>query len=56
VRIDARTGRQTVTRTLSFDDEYCLPVQGQAFLDRAFYFLSPYISPATPTMLYRLGM
>jgi hypothetical protein len=55
VRIDARTGRQTVTRTLSFTDEDCLPVQGQAFLNRAFYFLSPYISPATPTTLYRLG-
>jgi hypothetical protein len=54
VRIDARTGRQTVTRTLSFTDEYCLPVQGQAFVDGAFYFLSPYISPATRTTLYRL--
>jgi len=55
VRIDARTGRQTVTRTLSFTDNDCLPVQGQAFLNHAFYFLSPYISPTTPTTLYRLG-
>jgi hypothetical protein len=54
VRIDARTGRQTVTRTLPFTDKYCLAVQGQALLDGAFYFLSQYVSPATPTTLYRL--
>lgn len=55
VRIDARTGQQTVTRTLPFTDEYCLPVQDQAFLDGAFYFLSQYVGPNTPTTLYRLA-
>lgn len=55
IRIDARTGEQTVTRTLPITDRYCLPVQGQAFLDGAFYFLSQYVSPNTPTTLYRLA-
>lgn len=55
VRIDAHTGRQGVTRTVPFNDRYCLPVQGQAFLDGGFYFLSQYVSPSTSTMLYRLA-
>jgi hypothetical protein len=55
VRIDARTGRQTVTRTLPFTDEYCLPVQGQALLDGAFYVIGQYVSPAIPATLYRLA-
>lgn len=55
VRIDARTGRQTVTRTLPFADKDCLAVQGQTLLANGFYFLSPYISPTTPTLLYRLA-
>ena len=55
IRIDARTGQQTVTRTLPFTDKYCLPVQSQALLDGAFYFLSRYVAQDTPTTLYRLA-
>ena len=54
VRIDAHTGRQTVTRTISIVDQSCLPVQGQAFVHGAFYFLSPYINDTLRTTLYRL--
>jgi len=54
VRIDANTGRQTVTRTLSIVDQSCLPVQGQAFVHGSFYFLSPYINDTLRTTLYRL--
>lgn len=54
VRIDANTGRQTVTRTVSIVDQSCLPVQSQAFVDGAFYFLSPYINQTLRTTLYRL--
>ena len=43
-----------MTRTLSIVDQSCLPVQSQAFVDGAFYFLSPYINDTLRITLYRL--
>jgi hypothetical protein len=51
VRIDARTGRQTVMTTFEIPDEPCFSVGGQTFVAGALYFLDDF---SMPEKLYRV--
>jgi hypothetical protein len=57
VSINAQTGRQTVTRTLTLPGNPCLGIpytpEAQAFTSGALYFLIPALTPGT-TLLYRV--
>jgi hypothetical protein len=55
VRIDARTGRQTVTRTLTLPGNPCLglPVIPETFTGGSLYFIIPALTPGA-TLLYRI--